>query len=997
MKTIKRTIPNIDTSLANTTKYFNQLEFKGIIEDSNIFTIDQESFRDVQNVYVNGDDHFVSRDPLQKDITVPANAIPFTFKLVDYLTIGSNKIFISQSPTTNKYAIILFTEDNVSYPLENLTQYHIATIEHYIICFNDVSAKVFDTNNPSWQDLATSDLIEIPVIKRVVGSQITEYNKNEFTSSYKEEYVWSNQSRPILPDASLANNVSVVLNTPTKKYDWTIPSIQINTDYRILRQINIIPQATDIITIAQDRICIARDTYFLVSLNGGTSFTTVYYPEFGGTIMNIASISKDGQYFFFVTTAGVYKCYLGDFTWAEAISVYNNATIKGTAIYNACNFLTGDIFCFITKGPTSTYSDTLYIYCKGSGIYPGDDPTITGQLVELSDNSTDANGILTYANQEYQDMYRNSIVINTNNIRTIIAISIPVRSQIYDNSTQQFVTVIHSQVFYVYGDNMSNYFSSGSVDDRKNILLTTIDHNNEFDQNFINDLQFIVLQNISPADPGDLTMGANISCLTQERNTLRWYQSNITLAIDIQGANSWATNSTWTKGVYINQASDSIPFKLDGGYINGSAVYSDITQRWISLPTQLDGQNFLSLVDGYNKKGTWVNGDYFYIQASNGLIYTNRLLDNDSVLITYTYIVNTPFTKIPEVSYSDTELYLAFGDLLQITENSRNPDDNTKIQFNLPTKNNQSFIDNITAMINISTTDVALFFKNKIVLCSKVEDANLGYRYDYYNTKLSMGVRLGDSVINTLEGSYTVFPTIRGLAIMNYQAFMATTDQVVEYLTDEVKGLWDGFYSEGSPIKIIQWRNHLVMTNGSKDMLLYNIVRKTWWRWKLPFNTLIAITDQLDLRIITRGELCIFTDKYLVNNEVKNLKYYDFSAHGENITINWFIQSQPLHMKAPNYYKNLKQLIFQLFTDSEDEETNTMNAQIKLYRKRITLREPDTVSFKIEKLRTFVKRFNYWKINEMQWGLANDTETSNPAKFRLNAISIKYELGEEVR
>lgn len=987
MKTIHRAIPEIDTTIANTNKYFNQLEFKGIVEDKNIFNLDQESFNDALNVYVNGDGQFVSRDPLQKDITIPKDpALYFGYELVEYKTIGTIKLLVRKSPM-DTYTVLLYTDDKTYYELSGITKYNIATIEHYIICFNDLGAKIFDTNKPEWKDL--TEYAEIPVIKRIVGSQVTNYNKNGFTDAYKEEYIWSNQSRPVLSATPTNGSVSVVLNTSTKKYNWEINAVHLNTDYRILRQIDFIPQASDIITIEQDRICIARDTYFLVSFNGGVSFTTVYYPEFGGTFLRIASISKDGQYFFFVTTAGVYKCYLGDFTWAEAITLDNEGTIKGTALYNACNFLTGDIFCFITKGDTTQYSDELYVYCKGPGLYPGDDPSVTGKLVELYDNSNGPNGILTYGNQEYQDMYRNSIVINLSNNKTLIAISIPIR--------EQHASIIRSQIYYIYGDDASKYWTGEGSDAKKSLLFTTIDHNNEFDTNFTNDLQFIVLQSISPVDPGsNLVMGATLFCFTQARDN-KWYQSTITLGIEVQGWDSHATSVNWTQGTYIKQQTESIPFKLDGGYLTSAVVYSDITDGWMTLPSKLDGQDFYNLVDNSNKKATWVNGDYFYIQASNNLIYTNKLLDNDSATITYTYKTTKPFKEVPEASYSDTELYLAFGNKLKITENSRDLDDNTKILFNLPVKNNQSFINDITAMINISTTDVALFFKDKIVLCSKVEDETLGYRYDYYNTKLSLGVRLGDSVMNTLEGSYTIFPTIRGLAIMNYQAFMATTDQVVEYITDGVKELWDKFYANGTVIKIIQHRSHLILTNGTKDILLYNISKQTWWRWQIPYNTLNAISDQINLRLICRGELCLFTDKYTVNNEVKDLKYYDFSAHGESNTISWKVVSQPLHMKAINYYKNLKELIFQLFSDDENEETGTINVQIKLYRKSITLRDPSTVAFTIEKLRTFVKRFNYWKINEIQWGLANDTDTSLPTKLKLNGISIKYELGDEVR
>ena len=127
------------------------------------------------------------------------------------------------------------------------------------------------------------------------------------------------------------------------------------------------------------------------------------------------------------------------------------------------------------------------------------------------------------------------------------------------------------------------------------------------------------------------------------------------------------------------------------------------------------------------------------------------------------------------------------------------------------------------------------------------------------------------------------------------------------------------------------------------------------------------------------------------------MNYYDFSSEGKNITIDWFVKSQPLHFKAPNYYKNIKQLVFQFFDETETLNRKTMLAQIKLYRKRVTIREPETVAFKVEELRTFVKRFNYWKINEVQWALSNDIYSADPKPLELNAIDIKYEIGEEVR
>ena len=135
-----------------------------------------------------------------------------------------------------------------------------------------------------------------------------------------------------------------------------------------------------------------------------------------------------------------------------------------------------------------------------------------------------------------------------------------------------------------------------------------------------------------------------------------------------------------------------------------------------------------------------------------------------------------------------------------------------------------------------------------------------------------------------------------------------------------------------------------------------------------------------------------------LNGTLEQRRYYDFSETEKGIEINWFIKSQPLHFGAPTYYKNIKQLIFQFYdVDENISYDKTLDAQVKLYRKKITVTEPENIEFKIEGLRTFVKRFNYWKINELQWAVSNDTETTNPSQFEINSISVKYEIGEEVR
>lgn len=1010
MKTIKRTMADIKTSaISNLSKYSNQMQFKGIIEDGNIFAVDQDSFKDAKNVYVDTKGRLASRPTLQKDTSILSAYIPWTYELVDVKEYAACSLYISKSTLneTQTYTIVMSPTDSTEvYTLEGLSNYHISTIAHYIICFNDIGARIIDTNNlnKGWQDF--NDFLEIPVIKRVVGGTVTTYDKNHFIpNKYKEQYVWSNESRPQLPADKSAE---VELITSRGKYNYgTLSNIDKGTDYRIIKPLNITLELTDIVTVAKDRICIARDNYFYYSFNGGETFSLAYYPSYQGEFLRIASISEDGTHFFFVTSYGVYRCDLSDFTWSEVFRCYDNTTsseidIIGQPLFanRLCKFKTKDIFCFITFT-----NDSARLYFKGPGLYSGTD-------YQRDFTSDEAGGVYhfsyidklgyPYDNKTINELFSRTTGGDDNHNDFDIAMYV---STDYNNKTITTVAIAapdatstltdtKTRVLYLRGgySSLPGLQTSEHTMYNRSILLSDV----------------TALGFVSGLDNVDLTkhleFGSVFYAIIHDNTgyqngkyqlvklSISRVQINTLAEPEPGGSHAWDDSAMSLEVIQdipiVYGSYNSIPLPLTGGYIIGNIVYSNIAESQQSLPSKINNESI-------NYSTIKVSGDYFYIfNREKTKIYTNKLQDADSATITYTITdTSSPikFTKVPNVSYSDTELYLAFGSLLQITYNTVDPDDSTKILFNLPKINNQSFISDINAMINISTTEVALFFSNKITICSKVEDETLGFRYNYYNTKLSTGVRLGDSVINTLEGSYTIFPTARGLAVMNYQAFMATSDQTIEYITDNIKKLWSKFYEasslSGNQIRIIQHRNRLIFTNNTKEILIYDLSSSTWWRWEIPVAVLVAISNQTSLKVVN-STLLIFKDA---------VQYYDFSESGGFIAIDWFVQSQPLHMNAPNYYKNLKQLVFQ-FSESQKEDVNkTMLAQIKLYRKKITVREPETIDFRIEGLRTFVKRFNYWKINEVQWGIANDNSTSVPQRLELNGISIKYEIGDEVR
>ena len=951
MRTIKRTIPDINTDIDNYSKYFNQFNWKGINEAKNIFEVDQESFRECDNVFVDYDDQLVSRNPLMEESLNLKETLPPNSELVKIERFGDVEVLVFKNQ--DGYAITARKGGSTTTTsvLRNLEKYHLSAIGQYIICFNNVAARVYDTLNISkgWQPLY--NFVDLPVTKRVVGGTVTEYPVNQFTKSYKEEYVWSDNSRPTLPKYKQADSIEVT--SERESLTWTLPDTNILTDYRILRKLNIKLFEDDLISTAGSTICIGRSTYFLVSYDEGNTFSKIEYPAYD-RFCNIASISEDGSYFFFVATNAVYRYSFSDESWSYidysltpndgSLIVYPGLNpidfqyVKG--INNGGSFLTGDIFSFVLcvnpDPDNSSYFYSYRLYAMGPG------------LKDVARRNEGSLICKAFSRVSFTPLEDNSM---------------------FNDKTAKDLNRFMTKITYNSVDNKA--LAVGILNDRdtSNVEVCVIDAKNLFNaksillpdtkNGYILSAYYITDSQLTPSDC------ISLEVIVYDTTKNKWTKiKSITNGVD--------TNNTINElGI---SSYNTVPFELLGGWIAGSTVYSkDFTEEAI-LPTELIENDRIN---------TFIINDFLYVQYGND-VYTNNFSTSDSALLTYTYNFSEDlFTEVPDCSYSGTELYLGFGNTLKITSNVQ--EDNV-LKLSLPPINNQSFIDSINGIINISTTDVALFFRDKITVCTRVEDETFGFRYDYYNTKLLLGIMPGDSVLNTLEGSYTIFPTKRGLAFMNYQQFMSTTDQIVSYISDPIENLWESFYNDKSYIKIIQWRRHLVLSNGSTTLLLFDFRTNSWWKWTIPLNTSEILTYQDSLKLIS---------KTLYSFEESDDRYLDFPKTTYQKEIKWFITSQVLHFNAPTYYKNLKQLIFKL--SETNNLKNTINVQIKLYRKSVTLKEPDIIDFKIDELRTFVKRFNYWKINELQWGLSNDDYTKIPARLILNGISIKYEIGEEVR
>lgn len=967
MRTYKRT-PRISdnssaiTSINKTTKFNNQMTFTGINVDTNIYNVDQNSQTEAVNVYVNEEMSLVSREPLVEDI-LPSELVTQGRELIDIKETNGVKIFVQKS-TSNDYYVTAI-KDNTVRTITCYNKYHLSIFNQYVICFRTEGAQVIDTTKSDskfvWYPISNQSVV--PITKITEGYNVTELPNyiNQFTNKYIEQFIRTSVISTSLPKKSSAR-FSVKGGISSDNINISDPHIL--TDYRLTESIRKWSESSYVYIDSNDKIvAMYRGNSVDISYDYGRTFIKAVYPEENPLLYSYSGgLTKDGRNFIYYTNGpGENPHNLTIYTLDLATLTWTKEEINNTTNIEVVNL-------------TSSNKDTILIVTRESGIfiktpYRNNWINIPANSIQKSgqnNSSSSSNLLITRVYGTY---------IENKNETTILAFQ-------YNG---EFNNEGHSRYQYCYSISATTENSS-NASIRYNTDVSQRDSVSSYTYKYI-------ISGIIFESPQFIVQGSYISKLTGGTNISYTFDySTFTQTQNNQGYVSVSTNLIRSAIPGYIYADTSFGQMKSGVYITNCSRYQNDNVLGIAFSSSEIGAIYIPITQDQKGSGTnsqlSTTNNTFYIRRTNiysdnqNGLFTNQLVDGDSIIVEYTYTNDTgeAFSDVPNLSYSGSELYLAFGNELKITSNEK---DGSDTKFYLPKINNQSFPNTITNLLNISTTELAVFFENGILIATKGTSETLGTVYSYAKTRLSLGVRLGDDVINTLDGANSIFPTIRGLAIMNYQAYMATTDQVLSFVTDKLGDYWDSFYAKGN-IKILQMKDYIFISNQTNEYLMLDTRNLSWWLFKIPVNVTRFLTDQKSLQIVSNK-------LYKLDKNYNKNKYIDFDGS----RIEWSLTSQRLHFGLPNHYKNLKQIIFQLIQSSDFK--NTINTRIKLYRKVVTYRDPDIIDFKIDEYRTFVKRFNYWKINELQWTLSNDPTTAAPAQLIVSGIDIKYEIGEEVR
>ena len=392
--------------------------------------------------------------------------------------------------------------------------------------------------------------------------------------------------------------------------------------------------------------------------------------------------------------------------------------------------------------------------------------------------------------------------------------------------------------------------------------------------------------------------------------------------------------------------------------------------------------------------------DSMYIANTNALYISNA---NKVTELTETEVGETNFI-LPEVYALLENYYVGIGNKLYI---SKSVTDNGKFKWYFPEISVQPFDNSITNLQPISNSEVAIFFENEIWHSTFDAETTIDGRkgvYRYYKSKLQAGCKKGSDVLVTYDGKYTIFASNRGLVAMSYQDFIASTEQSLTYLSDNIYDKFVNYITEQNSLNQIKLYKFgywiIIYKRDSKDGFVFDTRNNSWWPLSSFDKPTKFVTIDNKIEMLSVGNM------YDLNKS--DADYYDYDGEFVN-KIAWVVRSQKLHLSALNNYKHIINMTFVSVHDSNILQNSEYNIdgldfklQVNCYRKKVdgninSLDDYVTVNYRVDTIRTYVQRLNYSKINEFQYQLSSDEENAMDIPLSLNSITIKYKVGGQVR
>lgn len=423
-----------------------------------------------------------------------------------------------------------------------------------------------------------------------------------------------------------------------------------------------------------------------------------------------------------------------------------------------------------------------------------------------------------------------------------------------------------------------------------------------------------------------------------------------------------------------------------GLYAKIPALYLDSSDTEVPLLVYNAGTKIYT-IDGTNV--------YYY--------YDNKILSNnfDGEVNLKEYVGTGYNYLLPEYVADLEATYLSKDKLLYISEARYDEDGN--FLWYLPKRRMQEMDYEITNIHPISTTEMAIFMRDAIWYSSYDKSSDV---HRYYKSKLQVGLMKGSEVITSIDGKAIIFPSDRGLVALTYQDFVASTEQTLSYLSDNIYTIFKEYVKE--PVKLTAYSFWIVCyKQTSKQFYLYDLRSASWWLFELPYAPTKLYNTQDEIRALCNNKICWFNkgdNDYYDFEETRKMNEYGLYDDA-TLYIDWFITSQKLYLGAINYVKHIVNMTFNFVLDhitlDDAEEKPSFVLIARNYRKKFNFgnnnQEGQTIQYTVDLVRTYVQRMSYPKVDAFQYTIKSDPESYRPVPLSLASLTVKYKIGGGVR
>ena len=971
-------------------KFFNHSNWKGVCDDKNYLGVDQETFADSKNVYVDSEGILKSR-PSVKQYVMTQSGLK---EIYDLWTFGQWTVY-----KTGPTSLVFVKGDKVSQTLNT-------TNKDFRLILADEKIFIFEPNNLWYVDLTAEtisemvdgkDKIYVPVTKYVVlGKETSLESPNVLTTSYITRYDYT-KGESMTELIGKKGTVKIGDDTYVVIFD----------DFTELTFVKRIRKLTNKNYINGEPLVFVNEGlgYVLIGeWNDDTAYTLYYsndnvifqsLPVLEGqlpknyTLLPAISQSKDHVY------AVLYK---DDGPYAYTIFYASNANIVPFPTW--------------TKMVDPDADGTPYTYKYASNI-PSSDfniPIHISYTYGRTENSAVSGSPGYYYDEKIFGVYLAGyrLLGEKNDIQKSVGCHCITYNTtkhtnnkiyaVYQNFSPQLYTVFCKDYYIAMksdGPKTTGGFTALDIILKcsNTDIITGVKMGYESSSQNIKysrQIQFSSVQGIIYCDvlaPRDYTVSTGpekvmlklVRCKLSYSESL--YESSVT---------NYKDYSTRTS---INLPGDA---KIEITYSNNRPnlfstkfLISSYLTTCITFKYYMYGNDSTKLlVEGIPVGMS--NG--FYI-VNNNTLYTSNFDDTIQVdVLTQGGLTFDVFDHETELS----QFFVSKGKNLYINAQGSNVGvDDFKWYF--PERNVQEFDYEITNLHPISTTEIAVFLQDSIYYVKPVTTTIDGIEtvaYSYYKSRIPLGCEQGSDVITSYDNKYTMFVTKRGFVAMSYQDFISSEEQALTFLSDTIYDMFNE-WNQGA-IKLFQYNFWIILyrTNTGKAFI-FDMRGNSWW--PIEYNSNVKKFVEIDRKPLLLSGL------YLYKLDSSNDNYFDGNSLKDG-RIDWFLSSQKLHLDAINYYKHIVNLTFFGYNYGDKDVNVRFNLRVINYRKQTDTNETKSfsaVDYKIQLTRTFVTRINYYKVNQVQYILESsrdeDAEDKIPVPLSLTAISLKYLVTGQVR